>query len=65
LKETGIRAREEWQIERTEIDVEDRTIRVKPEKGSNPRGSKNLRETWTQEHKEHPNLHSTTAVQRR
>jgi integrase len=37
LKETGIRAGEAWQIERTEIDVEDRTIRVKPEKGSNPR----------------------------
>jgi hypothetical protein len=64
LKETGIRAGEEWQIERTEIDVEDRTIRVKPEKGSNPRAPR-ISETWTQEHKEHPNLHSTTAVQRR
>jgi hypothetical protein len=53
LKETGIRAGEAWQIERTEIDVEDRTIRVKPEKGSNPRapriseklGHKNIKNT--------------------
>jgi len=37
LKETGIRAGEAWQLEFTDIDVESRIIRVKPEKGSNPR----------------------------
>ncbi len=37
LKETGIRAGEAWQIEWTDIDVENRIVRVKPEKGSNSR----------------------------
>ena len=37
LKETAIRAGEAWQLEWTDIDVETRVIRVKPEKGSNPR----------------------------
>jgi len=40
LKETGIRAGEAWQIEWTDIDIETRIIRVKPEKGSNPRAPK-------------------------
>jgi site-specific recombinase XerD len=37
LKETGIRAGEAWQLEWKDIDAETRIIRVKPEKGSNPR----------------------------
>lgn len=37
LKETGIRAGEAWQLEWTDIDIENRIIRVTPEKGSNPR----------------------------
>ena len=37
FKETAIRAGEAWQLEWKDIDVESRTIRVKPEKGSNPR----------------------------
>jgi integrase len=37
LKETAIRAGEAWQMEWKDIDAETRIIRVKPEKGSNPR----------------------------
>jgi len=37
LKETGIRAGEAWQLEWKDIDAESKIIRVKPEKGSNPR----------------------------
>lgn len=37
LKETAIRAGEAWQLEWKDIDIENRIIRVKPEKGSNPR----------------------------
>lgn len=37
LKETGIRAGEAWQLEWKDVDAETRIIRVKPEKGSNPR----------------------------
>ena len=37
LKETGIRAGEAWQLEWKDIDIENRIIRVTPEKGSNPR----------------------------
>jgi integrase len=37
LKETGIRAGEAWQLEWKDIDCETRIVRIKPEKGSNPR----------------------------
>ena len=37
LKETGMRAGEAWQLEWTDVDFVKRTIRVTPEKGSNPR----------------------------
>jgi len=37
LKETGIRCGEACQLKWTDIDTENATIRVKPEKGSNPR----------------------------
>jgi integrase len=40
LKETGIRAGEAWQIKWTDIDIENRIVRVTPEKGSNPRAPK-------------------------
>ena len=37
LKETGMRAGEAWRLEWTDVDFVKRTIRVTPEKGSNPR----------------------------
>jgi integrase len=37
LKETGARRGEGWQIEWTDIDAEKRTVRITPEKHSNPR----------------------------
>ena len=37
LKETGIRIGEAWKLEWTDIDSENGTVRVTPEKGSNPR----------------------------
>jgi integrase len=37
LIETGIRAGEAWKLEWTELDTESKTVRVTPEKGSNPR----------------------------
>jgi len=37
LKETGMRAGEAWQLKWTDLDIESQTIRVTPEKGSNPR----------------------------
>jgi integrase len=40
LKETAARVGEAWVLQWTDIDVESRTIRLTPEKGSNPRISK-------------------------
>ena len=37
LKETAIRAGEAWKLQWTDIDYEKRTVRITPEKGSNPR----------------------------
>jgi len=37
LKETGMRAGEAWQLLWTEVDNENNTVRVTPEKNSNPR----------------------------
>jgi integrase len=37
LKETGMRSGEAWQLEWTDIDFETNTVRITPEKGSNPR----------------------------
>jgi integrase len=37
LKETGIRSGEAWQTQWTDIEFQNRTIRITPEKGSNPR----------------------------
>lgn len=37
LKETGMRAREAWQLKWTDIDVENQTVRITPEKQSKPR----------------------------
>ena len=37
LKETGARCGEAWIIEWTDIDIENRTVRITPEKHSNPR----------------------------
>jgi integrase len=37
LKETGARRGEAWQLEWTDIDAENRTVRITPEKHSNPR----------------------------
>jgi len=37
LKETGMRAGEAWALKLTDIDFEKGTVRVTPEKGSNPR----------------------------
>ena len=37
LKETGMRIGEAWKLEWTDIDSENGTVRVTPEKGSNPR----------------------------
>jgi len=37
LKETGMRAGEAWKLKWTDIDFQRKTIRVTPEKGSNPR----------------------------
>lgn len=37
LKETGARRGEAWQMEWTDIDTENRTVRITPEKHSNPR----------------------------
>jgi len=37
LKETGMRSGEAWNLEWTDFDFENRTVRVTPEKGSNPR----------------------------
>jgi integrase len=37
LKETGIRAGEAWNLKWTDLDVQSQTIRVTPEKGSEPR----------------------------
>jgi len=37
LKETGARCGEAWQLEWTEIDTQNSTVRIKPEKHSNPR----------------------------
>ena len=37
LKETGMRPGEAWQMNWTDIDTVTRTVRVTPEKGSNPR----------------------------
>jgi integrase len=37
LKETGMRAGEAWALKWTDIDFEKGTVRVTPEKGSNPR----------------------------
>jgi integrase len=37
MKETGIRCGEAWQLKWTEFDVANRTVRITPEKGGNPR----------------------------
>jgi integrase/recombinase XerD len=37
LKETGMRPGEAWQLEWTDVDTATRTVRITPEKGSNPR----------------------------
>jgi len=37
LKETGIRPGEAWQLKWTDIDTATKTVRITPEKGSNPR----------------------------
>jgi len=37
LKETGVRPGEAWQLQWTDIDLVTKTVRVTPEKGSNPR----------------------------
>lgn len=37
LKETGMRRGEAWRLEWTDIDAKHRTVRIEPEKGSNPR----------------------------
>ncbi|MCS7115417.1 MAG: tyrosine-type recombinase/integrase [Candidatus Bathyarchaeota archaeon] len=37
LKETGMRPGEAWQLQWTDVDTATRTIRITPEKGSNPR----------------------------
>jgi integrase len=37
LKETGMRCGEAWQSEWIDLDTANQTIRVTPEKGSNPR----------------------------
>jgi integrase len=37
LKETGIRAGEAWNLKWTDIDPEQRTVNISPEKNSNPR----------------------------
>ena len=40
LKETGMRCGEAWQLKWTDFDTETRTMRITPEKGSNPRIAK-------------------------
>jgi integrase len=42
LKETGMRSGEAWQTRWTEIDFHSRTIRITPEKGSNPTHLSNI-----------------------
>ena len=37
LKETGMRCGEAWKLEWTDLDFENRTVRITPEKGGNPR----------------------------
>jgi integrase len=37
LKETGARAGEAWRLKWTDVDCENRTVRITPEKGSEPR----------------------------
>src|SRR3989442_15951204 len=37
LKETGERCGEAWAVKRTDLDLEQRTVRITPEKNSNPR----------------------------
>ena len=37
LKETGARAGEAWAVKWTDLDLEQRTVRITPEKNSNPR----------------------------
>ncbi|MGB9959716.1 MAG: tyrosine-type recombinase/integrase [Candidatus Bathyarchaeales archaeon] len=37
LKETGMRPGEAWQLQWTDVDAATRTVRIAPEKGSNPR----------------------------
>lgn len=37
IKETGMRSGEAWRLKWTDIDVKKRTVRVRAEKGSNPR----------------------------
>ena len=37
LKETAIRAGEAWSLKWTDLDLENRTVRITPEKGSEPR----------------------------
>lgn len=37
LKETAIRAGEAWSLKWTDLDIENRTVRITPEKGSEPR----------------------------
>jgi integrase len=37
LKETGVRSGEAWNLKWTDLDLENKTVRVTPEKGSNPR----------------------------
>ena len=37
LKETGMRSGEAWQLKWNDIDLESSTVRITPEKGSNPR----------------------------
>lgn len=37
LKETGARVGEAWILKWTDIDIENRTLRITPEKGSDPR----------------------------
>jgi len=37
LKETGMRSGEAWQLKWADIDFETDTVRITPEKGSNPR----------------------------
>jgi integrase len=67
-KETGARAGEIGTLKWTDVDLEKATVRVAPEKESNPRILQNEGHstrhavTWTQAHPEHAEIHTASKV---